>query len=283
MIDHLKENMNLNWRQKKHPRSWTTALTLFFAAGVGLVSSNAQANPRALPFTYPYETSLQGTLEVEQYLDLVPVRVERQLPDGTLEGVWSLGSTLQTELEYGLTDRLELGWYFVFKQEASTNPTLTFDGVKQRLRLRLAEEGEWPINVGLYLEVAELHDELEIEEKILLSRRFGALNVMSNLWVEQEYKIQEDEMEYIYNPTFGLAYQLIPAFSLGAEYWVRGHFGEKFADDAKHYLGPALMVQAEAAWLSLGTYLRLDHFSDDAVVDDKYGKIWFRALIGIHL
>lgn len=243
----------------------------------------AQANPHALPFTYPYETSLEGAIEVEQYVDMTPVRLAREQPDGTVEGVWGLGSVLQTELEYGLTDRLELGWYFQFKQDAALDPSLTFDGVKQRLRLRLAEAGEWPVNVALYLEVAELHDELELEEKILLSRRFGSLNILANLWIEQEYVIPDDEVEHIYNPTAGGYYEITPAFAMGVEYWLRGHFGEKFSDDAKHYLGPTFMVQSERAWLSIGSYLRLDHFSRDAVVDDPYGKVWFRSAIGIDL
>ncbi|HEX2878101.1 MAG TPA: hypothetical protein VHO25_01065 [Polyangiaceae bacterium] len=247
------------------------------------LTQTAHANPRATPFTYPYETTPQGALEVEQYVDMTPVRVAQELPDGTLEGTWSLGSVLQTELEYGLSERLELGWYFVFKQNGSRNPALTFDGVKQRLRLRLAEAGEWPVNVGLYLEAAELHDELELEEKILLSRRFGPLNVATNLWIEQEYIIPDDAVKHIYNPTAAIAYEVIPAFSLGLEYWLRGHFGRKFSDDAKHYLGPTFLAQAEAAWLSLGAYLRLDHFSRDALVDDPYGKVWFRTVIGIDL
>jgi hypothetical protein len=254
----------------------TLALGITFA-------TPARANPHPLPFTYPYETSAKGAVEIEQYADVTPVRVARELPDGTLEGVWSMGSALTTELEYGITDRLELGWYFAFKQEASLDPALTFDGLKQRLRLRLAEAGEWPVNVGLYFEIAELHDELELEEKILLSRRFGALNVATNLWIEQEYIIPDDEVEHIYNPTLGASYELSPAFSLGLEYWLRGHFGERFADDSRHYLGPTVMLQSGETWLSLGAYLRLDHFSRDAVVDDQYGKVWFRAIIGLGL
>jgi hypothetical protein len=107
--------------------------------------------------------------------------------------------------------------------------------------------------------------------------------VATNLWIEQEYIIPDDAVKHIYNPTAAIAYEVIPAFSLGLEYWLRGHFGRKFSDDAKHYLGPTFLAQAEAAWLALGVYARLDHLSRDALVDDPYGKVWFRALIGIDL
>ena len=67
----------------------------------------ASASPRPLPFSYPYETLPEGKLEVEQYTDLVPIRVERENPDGTLDGVFGVRSILQTELEYGLTDHID--------------------------------------------------------------------------------------------------------------------------------------------------------------------------------
>jgi hypothetical protein len=265
---------------------------LLAALAVCLFSSTARANPRPLPFSYPYQTLPSGKFEAEQYVDLVPVRVTRENPDGTQEGVFSLRSVLQTELEIGLSDRLEFGWYFVFQQGASAEtPFLRFQGIKQRLRLRLAEEGDWPVNVGLYLEIAELHNEFEVEEKLLLSRRFGPLNLTVNLWIEQEYYFQTSETKFIFNPTAGVTYELSPNVTVGAEYWARGRFDsasdesdEPGASDAptgtRHYLGPTLLLQTGEAWMSLGPYVRLDSLGDDWVVDDPYGKLWFRALLG---
>jgi hypothetical protein len=276
------------------------------AAAMGLVlsfgSSPSSATPRPLPFTYPAQTVPQGTLEVEQYLDLVPVRVAREDADGT-RAVTSLRSVLQTELEYGFTDRLGGAFYFVFRQNASaSSPVLTFQGVKQRLRYELSERGVWPIDVGLYGEIAEFHNELEFEEKILLSRRFGAFSAACNLWVEQEYYFQIPEWRFIYNPTLGATYDLSPNFVVGLEYWVRGRFDDDDGGDsaslatpaaiaaesevpsgAHHYLGPTFMAQTADAFFTLGAYARLDHLGDAAVVGDQYGKLWFRVLIGVHL
>ena len=258
-------------------------------------SAAASANPRPLPFSYPYETLPSGKLEVEQYADLVPVRVARENPDGTLDGVFGVRSILQTELEYGITDRLEFGWYFVFRQSASADtPFLRFSGVKQRLRIRLAEADEWPVDVGLYFELAEFHDEFEFEEKLLLAKRFGALNAVVNLWVEQEYYFQTRDTKYIYNPTAGVTYELSPKFIMGLEYWGRGRFDSTTdttdmtgASEAPtrthHYLGPTFVAQQGSVFLSLGAYLRLDGLADRATVDDPFGKIWFRSLIGVEL
>ena len=258
-------------------------------------SATASASPRPLPFSYPYETLPSGRLEVEQYADLTPVRVARENPDGTLDGVFGVRSILQTELEYGITDRFELGWYFVFRQGATADtPFLRFAGVKQRLRVRLAEAEEWPVDVGLYFEVAEFSDEVEVEEKILLAKRFGAFNVVANLWVEQEYYFQTGDTKYIYNPTAGVTYEFSPRFIAGLEYWGRGRFDSaedttdmRGASDAptgtRQYLGPTFLAQQGKVFFALGAYLRLDGLADGVAVGEPFGRVWVRSLIGVEL
>jgi len=271
------------------------ALALITASAAALAAPAAvHANPRPLPFTYPYQTLPEGSLEVEQYVDLVPVRVVRELPDGTTEGVVSVRSELQTELEYGLTDRLEVALYFAFSQGGATTPFLQFRGLKQRAHYRFADLGEWPVDVGVYLELAEGHSELEFEEKLLLSRQLGAFNVAANLWVEQEWYFQTRETKYVYNPTVGATYEISPRISLGAEYWVRGRFDKQRAMTdtgetsdspraAAHYAGPTLLLQANKAWISIGAYARLDQLGGGVAVGDPFGKLWIRTIVGIDL
>jgi hypothetical protein len=221
--------------------------------------------------------------------------VPRELPDGTLEGVTTPRYVLQTELEYGLTDRLELGLYLLWRQGASAEtPLLRFEGVKQRLRWRLADPGEWPVDVALYLEVAELREEIEFEEKLILRRAFGPLDVVANLWVEQEWYWIEDDTKYIYNPTLGASYEISPAVTVGLEYWARGRFddpasGEGAGGDdttpsgTHHYLGPTLMLQQGEYWLATGAYLRLDDLGDSIATGDQFGRVWVRLILGVGL
>src|SRR5262245_25241466 len=117
---------------------------LLAAASLLGFAAPASATPRPLSFTYPAETLAQGNLEVEQYVDLVPVRVAREEATGTC-AVTSLRSELQTELEYGITNKLELGFYFAFEQAASATALyLQFQGIKQRLRYELSNQPCWP-------------------------------------------------------------------------------------------------------------------------------------------
>lgn len=266
-----------------------TTVTAALAATIA-TPEVAHANPKPLPFTYFANVQAPGAFEIEALTDLSPVRVLATDAAGATKRVTDLGLGLQTELEVGLTDGLELGWYFVFAQDAAAEGgAMVFDGVKQRLRWQLAPTDAWPVDVALYLELAELHDELEIEEKVILSKRVGAWRFAANLWVEQEYELQSGEWELVYNPTVGVLYDLSPKVSLGLEYWARGKFEDEeegaseSAAGPVQYLGPTLYAATAGPWFSLGAYVRLDALGDAPVTDDPYGKLWVRAVVGFDM
>lgn len=254
--------------------------------------AEARATPHPLPFTYPYGTLPKGALELEQYLDMVPMRVVRETDSGS-ESVPAIRSNLETEIEYGISDHVEAAWYFVFRQSASSGtPAMRMMGVKQRVRIRFAETGELPVDLGIYLEVAEFYNEFEFEQKLLLSKRLGRFTLASNLWVEQEFYFQDKDWRYLYNPTGGFSYQVTPSFLLGLEYWARGRFDvaspeqEDVAEapsKTHHYLGPTAMVQSEKGFASLGLYSRLDNIGKAAVPEDPWGQVWVRVLFGLDL
>src|SRR4029450_11729285 len=136
------------------------------AAALLLLAAPAAATPRSLPFTYPYHTLPAGSAELEQYVDIVPTRVPRERSDGTIEGVLDHRYQLQTEFEYGITDRLEPAFYLVFRQSAAVGAgSLHLQGVKQRLRYRFTTDDEWPGGLGGYLGVAEFKDEIGLGEE----------------------------------------------------------------------------------------------------------------------
>jgi len=256
------------------------------------VSGRAAANPKKLPFSYGTMTMPEGGLELEQYVDLVPMRVLRENDDGTLEGVWSTRYLLQTEMEYGLTERLELGLYLAWRQGASADtPFLRFQGIKQRARFRISDPASWPIGVAAYLEIAEFHDEIELEEKLLLSWRRGPFELVGNLWVEQEYYFADDLWKHIYNPTLGATYELTPSATVGLEYWARGRFDGLRPDETggdtdagsttKHYLGPTVTLQRGEHWMALGAYVRAD--TGEIEIGDSFGRVWVRLIVGLGL
>ena len=68
-----------------------------------LATTQAAANPRPLPYTYPTESLTAGDFEIEQYVDVTPVPA---VAVGTGAETRLLRNILITELEYGITDRL---------------------------------------------------------------------------------------------------------------------------------------------------------------------------------
>jgi hypothetical protein len=273
---------------------------LAFAAAAGcamwLVSPAARANPRPLPFTYPYETLPEGAAELELYNDMNPLRVNADPNDPSMGRLWEPQYKLQAEFEYGITDRWELGLYQVFEAnpEDGGNNHLTFDGFKWRIRTRLAEAGELPVDIGFYLELETLHDEWALEEKILLQRRFGRLRWMGNIWIEEEYErpfdaAKRSDLELIVNPATGFTYEVTRTFHPGIEYWARGQISPEGETDldrknnmVHHYVGPTTHLNFGKLWLSLGLYAHLNDISKPQP-GEAYGPFWFRSVLGLDL
>lgn len=264
-------------------------------AAVTSFPRTAGATPVPLPFTYPYETLGKGELEDELYGDMTPLRVNADPTGATPGHLWEPAYVLQNELEYGVTDHVELAWYQVFEanpQDGGSN-AMQFDGFKFRGRFRIAEAGELPVDVALYLELEALHDETSLEEKVILSKRLGPVHWMGNLWVEQEYNRPWDagrqNLDFVVNPTTGFTYEVAPWFQPGVEYWARGKLGatESGPIDARndrvhHFVGPTLHFDWGKLWWSLGVYANCSDATAPAV-GEIYGPVWVRSLLGITL
>jgi hypothetical protein len=261
--------------------------SLLVALGSLSIGAMARATPVPLPFTYPYETLQKGQLEDELYGDMTPLRVQ------TTAGSRSEPSyTLQNELELGVTDRVELAWYQVFEATpnatAGGSNTMTFDGFKWRARVRLAEAGQWPLDVALYFELETLHDEWSLEEKVILAKRFDLFHWMANLWVEQElarpFDSGQRQLHFVVNPTTGITYEVAPWFQPGIEYWARGELGSGLDVNERvhHFFGPTVHFDWGKLWWSLGVYADLNNMGAPQP-GEIYGPVWMRTLLGFTL
>lgn len=254
------------------------------ASALGLAST-ARANPKPLPFTYPYKTEPQGHGEVELYGDLTPLRA---LSTSTGDEAVYARTSFQAELEYGLLDNLELGLYVGFTpspgESLAQTATQGNGGVlKQRLRGRFAEEGEWPVDLSLYFEVVEALDEIELEAKVNLAKRLGELHLMANASAELEL-YYDGHVDYVLNPSGGFAYSALPMLQPGVEYWSHVELTETedgLFVDPHHYLGPTLLLQLERVWWSAGLYFQLNDIGGARVPGESYGPIWARTLFGV--
>jgi hypothetical protein len=258
-------------------------------------TSPARATPVPLPFTYPYETLGKGELEDELYGDVTPLRVCADPSCATPKYLTEPAYVLQNEIEFGLTDHVELAWYQVFEAApmAGGGNVAQFDGFKFRGRFRVAEAGELPVDLAFYLELETLHDEWSLEEKVILAKRFGHFHWMANLWIEQEDNRPFDSdaqfFDFVFNPTTGVTYEVTPSFQPGIEYWGRGVFGARqdapvdaINDRMHHFVGPTLHFDWGKLWWSLGVYADCNNINAPQV-GEIYGPIWVRTLLGLNL
>lgn len=269
-------------------------LTLLLAL---CLPARSYANPHPLPFTYPYETLPQGEAEVEQFADVQLVQTDNPHTASGSGLEHAAAVVFTTEFEFGLTDRLELGLYGVVQNSpwqddgsGKGQTALEFGGVKQRLRYRLFDPGELPVDISVYGELAESPEEIELEAKINLQRRVGPLTFMVNLWAEREFYFS-GETEWVAHPTGGVTWQVLPQLHIGLEYWMHYEFGGPASSDpedafnrAPHsFIGPAIQFQTKRVWVAAAPYLRLDRLSRADAAGDEFGKVWFRMAVGVDL
>jgi hypothetical protein len=267
------------------------------AAVVGLLAVAlalpARANPRPLPFTYQVESLPQGSGEVEQFVDFVPIRVL----SANGNPMWYTATQFQTEIEWGVTDRLELAMYFTFvpnagDQAVAIPPLPSGNGAKQRARYRLSDPESWPIGAAVYGEVSENEREIELEAKLILQRRLGSLLLVTNLWAERELYF-DGRREWVLNPTVGATYEISPRFQPGIEGWMRAEYPDGFSGPRPFnlgpvvYAGPTVMVNLGRVWWTTGAYLRVSDLQRAVAAPappaagDAYGHVWVRTVVGI--
>jgi hypothetical protein len=271
----------------------TRAAAVAAMIAMALTAKPAHATPRPLPFTYTTDTLAPGELEVEQYVDVTSAKAVGL----SNSPVYYAVTQFQTEFEYGIANRLELGLYVVYVPTPANYlelpETTETTGVKERLRYVLADPGAWPIDVGLYGELVEGQTEAELEGKILLQRRFGNLRVDANLWAEYEayYAAPPTHRDVVINPTLGATYEVTPAVHVGVESWLRAEFPNVSVPSPRPtlalgpvvYAGPAVLFNFGKLWWSTGLYARVTDVGLISQLGDIYGPIWARTVIGLSL
>lgn len=180
-------------------KNYLIALTALLCLSAG----SARAHLRDYLVTYPYWTLAKGKIEVETRNDF------KNRKSGQTVYVH------QTELEYGVTDRLTLGVYGVMEKEGAR--PLEYARTKIEGRYRLAEPGVLPMDPAFYLEYQKgANDRPDVvESKIILSKYLaGGTNLTLNGTLERE---QERGSEWEKELTMGISRAISPKATAGLE------------------------------------------------------------------
>jgi hypothetical protein len=227
----------------------------------------------------------KGELEVEQYMDVSPVRASTS--DGAK--AWVLPPAFQTEFEYGITNRLELALYVAYAPSVggySDVPSLGDTGIRQRLRYRFADQDVLPVDIAVYGEVSELSDNIELEGKLILGKQLGDFHLMANL-VTSRIVAYQGPSAWEISPSAGVSYQVNPTFHPGLEYWNKTEWpdqGERdFDAGPHHYAGPVMMLNFGKLWWSTGVYARMSDPHHTLEPGEGFGRLYGRTIVGLSL
>lgn len=203
----------------------------------------AEAHLRDYLVSRDYYTAAQGEWEVELYHDI-------DFPESDNDDTYH--SKHQVELEYGLTNHLQLAYYEVYTWDRTKD--WERDAFKIEAKLRLAEAGQWPVDVALYTEYKnpDGHRDVrsdELENKLILSKDVGPWNVVANFVFEKELNSGEP-WEYEY--TAGISYAVTPRTRLGLE--VQQGLGHS---DDFHFDGTQELLLVPGIYTSLTPHVRL--------------------------
>lgn len=221
------------------------------AAVTAAAPSPAKADPRTYVWTYEYMTVREGHAELEYYSTTEVA--DTGVPENS---VWKQN----IELEYGLTPRTDIALYQNFKQtNTAASKTFVYDGMKLRLRHRLAEKGELPVDTLLYAEYkrgTDLSSQGDLEAKLILARDIGKFSVSYNQVMEFPLEKTSDAEHYFYAAA---AWKASGVFRLGME-------GKGVYRTGEAYLGPTLHFRARdmKVWANIGYLAGLNADSKDA-------------------
>jgi hypothetical protein len=222
---------------------------LFVAAlvfGFVALSGVAGADQRSYVWTYEYMTLSKDHAELEYYQTAV---TKNRQTDNSSD--WQQ----QLELEYGLTDRLDAALYQVFDQKE--NDKMKYSGYKFRLRYRIGEKDQLPVDALLYAEHQEKVDGKNVyEAKLVLAKDIGKLNIAYNAVYKNTY-VSGDNADHEY--AAGVRYEVTPALRLGME--SKGNFRTD-----KYSAGPTLAWIGGRIWANLGAVYGLNRRTDDRQV-----------------
>lgn len=211
-----------------------------------LSAVSAGADQRNYVWTYEYSTISKGSTEIEFY----STAVAKNTATGKASE-W----TQQVELEYGITDHLDVSMYQVFKQPPHSS-SLSYDGYKVRLRYRLLERDELPLDILLYAEhVVKTEGENEFEGKLVLAKDIGKFNIAYNQVFEQGYSSGRAEHGY----AAGMSCEVLPSLRIGLE--SKGNY-----TDDKYSVGPTLAWAGGRIEANLGVVYGLNKKTEDREV-----------------
>jgi len=215
------------------------------ALGVFAIALATAAPAAALNFfeleVYPATTEGKGLHEIETTDSFVANgRASRFDEEDEPTRHRLLRSSL--EYNYGLTDHIDLAAYLDLQRPNGAD--VEYAGMRFRARGALADKGEYPVDLGWYIEAEVPHNtgsDLELDFRPLLSRDFGRFSLDLNPAFELP-TVSTERRTLEFNYAARVYYRLSRNFVPGVEFY--GDIGQIRAIDGsrdqEHYVFPVV-------------------------------------------
>jgi len=142
---------------------------------------------------------------------------ETRRGDGDNTNLWKF----RHELEFGITDRFQVGLYLAnWNLTSNTNQKVrtAYESASAEFIYRLTDPTKDPLGTALYLEIEGGKDLFVLEGKLLLQKNIGRWTIAWNGVLESEWEGHGlNERVFNLEQTFGVSYEITPKFSAGAE------------------------------------------------------------------
>jgi hypothetical protein len=232
-------------------------------------ATTAQADERKFTYSYEAKTLPQGSWEFEQWATL---RAKREIGK-----IWFVD--LREELEYGVTDRFNIAFYFNWEIESIRDvPGVKdetegeFETISLEFKYKLTDPSADIVGLLAYAEVAWGPEEQELELKAIVSKQIGKFTFAYNFIVEFEREEESKgdwERESMLTHTFGASMEVAKGWAIGAEAVVRTEFERNFHEQEN------IHTYSDTWWATL-TFLTLTRDPDD------FEKYEVRLIVGIN-
>ena len=222
------------------------------------------AGERRFTFTYEATTAPKGSIELENWVTWKASRGS---------GGNANQFDFRHELEFGLTDHLQLGLYLSdWSVTRSGGKTETaWSNVGAEFIYNLSNPTTDFLGSALYLET-KLGDELfALEGKLLLQKNFGPWVVAYNISLEATWEgAGYGEQVGEFQQTLGVSYQVSPHFTVGAEFLHEVVFENwSAASDHALYVGPNASVRFGRAFATATVLFQASDLEDEPNVQSR--------------
>ena len=231
---------------------------LALAAVVAILPVTAEANQRKFVFSYEATTSPKGAVEFENWITFKHGNGE----ENSFE--------FRHELEFGLTDRLQLGVYLADWSYSEMNGSVYSDsGVE--LIYNLTNPTTDFLGSALYLEATAGDKLATLEGKLLLQKNVGPWVFAYNLVLEGKWEGDHlDEREGEFAQTLGVSYEVTPHFSVGLEAFHEIALPDwSDAKDSIVFAGPNASLRAGRFYATAAALLQVTDVNGEPAVESR--------------